>query len=43
MNKKDNPNNTNIKDIDLLQYSRTVLQDKLTKHILAGYEEQIYS
>ena len=39
MSKKDNPNNPEIEDIDLLRYSRTVLKDKLTKHILTGYTE----
>ena len=34
-----NINNQEIKDIDLLKYSRTVLKDKLTKHILSTYDE----
>jgi hypothetical protein len=39
INKKNNLNNHKIKDIDLLNFSRTVLKDKLTKHILSTYEE----
>ena len=38
-NRKNNINNPEIKDIDLLKFSRTVLKDKLTKHILSTYEE----
>ena len=38
INKKDNPNNTTeIKDIDMLNYSRNTLKEKLTKHILSTY------
>ena len=36
MSKKDNPNNPEIEDIDLLRYSHTVLKDKLTKRILTA-------
>ena len=39
INRKDKMNNTEIKDIDLLQYSRTVFKDKLTKYILSTYSE----
>ena len=35
----ENINSQEIKDIDLLDYSRPVLKDKLTKHILSKYEE----
>ena len=38
MNRKNNINNQEINDIDLLKYSRIVLKDKLTKHILSTYE-----
>ena len=38
LNRATNVNNIEIKDIDLLNYSRTVLKDKLTKHILSTYE-----
>ena len=38
-NKNDNTKNNVINDIDLLKFSRTVLKDKLTKHILSTYEE----
>ena len=37
--RKDNLNSPEIKDIDLLKFSRNVLKDKLTKHILSTYEE----
>ena len=39
INRNNNLNNTSIEDIDMLKYSRTVLKDKLTKHILSKYEE----
>ena len=39
INRKNNINNPEIKDIDLLRYSRPVLKDKLTKHILSTYNE----
>ena len=38
-NRKDKITNTEVNDIDLLKYSRTVLKDRLTKHILSTYEE----
>ena len=38
MNRKNNVNNSEINDIDLLNYSRTALKDKLTKYILSTYE-----
>jgi hypothetical protein len=38
ISRKDNINNREIKDIDLLKYSRNILKDKLTKHILSTYE-----
>ena len=38
INRRNNINNPEIRDIDLLQYSRTVLKDKITKHILSSYE-----
>ena len=41
INKVNNQNNPNIKDIDLLNYSRSVLKDNISKHILSTYEEQI--
>ena len=38
INKKDNPNHTTeIKDIDMLNYSRNTLKEKLTKHMLSTY------
>ena len=39
MNRRNNVNNIEIKDIDLLVYSRKVLKDKLTQHILSTYVE----
>ena len=39
MHKKDNIDNHEIKDIDLLKYSRMVLKDTLTKHLLSTYDE----
>ena len=39
MNKKVNVNKPDINDIDLLKFSRTILKDKLTKHMLSTYEE----
>ena len=39
MNRRNNVNNMEIKDIDLLVYSRKVLKDKLTQHILSTYVE----
>ena len=38
LNRTTNVNNIEINDFDLLNYSRTVLKDKLTKHILSTYE-----
>ena len=38
IHQRDNPNHLEIKNIDLLRYSRTVLKEKLTTHILAAYE-----
>ena len=32
-------NNIEIKDVDLLKYSRTVLKNKITKHILSTYND----
>ena len=37
INRKNNKSNHNIEDIDLLRYSRQVLKDKLTNHILSQY------
>ena len=37
-NRNDNINNPH-KDIDLHKYSRQVLKDQLTKHILFSYDE----
>ena len=37
-NKRNNINNPEITDIDLLKYSRTILKDKITKYILSTYE-----
>ena len=37
--RKENIDQTEIEDIDLLNFSRTVLKDRLTKHILTSYEE----
>ena len=37
INRKNNINNQEINDIDLLKYSRIVLKEKLTKHILSTY------
>ena len=39
INRKNNINNPEVKDIDLLNYSRKVLKDKLTKHVLSTYIE----
>ena len=39
INRRENKNSQEIKDIDLLDYSRPVLKDRLTKHILSKYEE----
>ena len=39
IHKKDNIDNHEIKDIDLLKYSRMVLKDTLTKHLLSTYDE----
>ena len=39
INRKNNINNQENQDIDFLKYSRQVLKDKLTKHILSTYEE----
>ena len=41
INRVNNTDNTNINDIDLLRFSRTVFKDKLSKHILSTYEEHI--
>ena len=38
-NRINNRDNIEIKDIDSLKYSRTVLKDKLTKHILSTYND----
>ena len=37
-NRENNINIQEIKNIDLLEYSRTILKDKLTKHILSTYD-----
>ena len=39
VNKLHNINKPEIKDIDFLKFSRAVLKDKLTKHILSTYAE----
>ena len=39
INRRNNINNLEVNDIDLLKYSRNVLKDKLTKHILSLYVE----
>ena len=39
INRKNNINNQEVQNIDFLKYSRQVLKDKLTKHILSTYEE----
>ena len=39
INRINNKNNPDINDIDLLKYSRPVLKDKLTKHILCKYDD----
>ena len=39
ISRRNNKNNQVIKDIDLLKYSRAVLKDKLTKHILCKYND----
>ena len=39
--RKDNENKLEVKDIDLLKFSRLVLKDKLTTHILVGSETGI--
>ena len=39
INKINNPNNLNINGIDLLNYSRNALRDRLIKYILSTYEE----
>ena len=39
INRLDNCNNTEIIDSDLSKYSRNVLKDKLTKHILSTYND----
>ena len=39
LNKGKNKNNLEIANIDLLKYSRTVLKNKLTEHIISTYEE----
>ena len=39
MNRRQNTNNNEIQDIDLLKFSRPVLKEKLTKHILSTYED----
>ena len=36
-NRINNVNNPEVNDIDLLKFSRKVLKDKLTKHILSSY------
>ena len=40
INRKNKMNNPNIADIDLFKYSRNVLKEKLTKHILSTYEHE---
>ena len=39
IHKKNYVNKVKVEDIDLLKFSRQVLKDKLTKHILSTYEE----
>ena len=39
INRLNNRNHKEIKDIDLLNFSRSVLKDKLTKHVLCSYSE----
>ena len=39
INRSNNINSSEIHDIDLLKYSRQVLKDKLTKHILSTYDD----
>ena len=39
INRRQNTNNNEIQDIDLLKFSRPVLKEKLTKHILSTYED----
>ena len=39
INRSNNINSLEIHDIDLLKYSRQVLKDKLTKHILSTYDD----
>ena len=39
VNRINNKNDIEIKDIDLLKFSRNVLKDKVTKHILSQYED----
>ena len=39
INRRNNINNLDVQDIDLLKFSRKVLKDKLTKHILSTYDE----
>ena len=39
INRKNNINNPEVNDIDFLKYSRTVLKNNLTKHILCSYED----
>ena len=42
INEKDNPNHTTeFKDIDMLNYSRNTLKEKLTKHILSTYTDRL--
>ena len=37
--RQNNRNTLEIKDVDLLKFSRTVLKDKLTKYILSTYDD----
>ena len=37
--RKENSSKSEIKDIDLLKFSRNVLKDRIMKHILSTYEE----
>ena len=41
IDKKNNHNNPTIKDIDLLNFSRSVLKVNISNHILSTYDEQI--
>ena len=41
IDKKNSHNNPTIKDIDLLNFSRSVLKVNISNHILSTYDEQI--